>query len=319
MTAWFVAGLIAAFAVSFADEAAIRFVRGFGFGRHPLHGLHHQYRPLAMVSGAGRAGVPARSACPTGRAAARAPRRAFPSLFGQAAYVFSSVALSGLFVNAIKVLFGRARPRLLDQLGAHYFDPLTFGYLNASFPSGHSTTVGAIVGILIIWYPRWSLLIIELGLFFAATRIAAQAHYPSDVVTGFLSALFFSIAPGALACQARRRFSLRARENPSRCGGALADKKIPAVVTHRNLRLPGWCVAGLVGDLLGLDHLDDLGTSSDRAWCRGCECAMSAGPAPPGSAARHARAARSGTGTRNRRSSRNGAARHRHWALPSSR
>ncbi len=115
-------------------------------------------------------------------------------MFGQAAYVFASVALSGLFVNVVKVLFGRARPRLLDQVGAHYFDPLTFGYLNASFPSGHSTTVGAIVGILIIWYPRWSLLIIELGLFFAATRIAAQAHYPSDMVTGFLVGMFFSIA-----------------------------------------------------------------------------------------------------------------------------
>ena len=82
------------------------------------------------------------------RGGARAKAR-LSFVFGQAAYVFSSVALSGLFVNAIKVLFGRARPRLLDQVGAHYFDPLTLGYLNASFPSGHSTTVGAIVGILI--------------------------------------------------------------------------------------------------------------------------------------------------------------------------
>ena len=115
-------------------------------------------------------------------------------LFGQAAYVFAAVALSGIFVNIVKVLFGRARPRLIDEFGAYYFDPLTLGYLNASFPSGHSTTVGAIVGILMIWYPRWSLLLIELGLFFAATRIAAQAHYPSDVVAGFLVGLFFSIA-----------------------------------------------------------------------------------------------------------------------------
>ena len=91
------------------------------------------------------------------------------------------------------MLFGRARPRLLDQFGAHYFDPLTFGYLNASFPSGHSTTVGAITGILMIWFPRWSLLIVELGLFFAATRIAAQAHYPSDVVAGLLLGTLFSI------------------------------------------------------------------------------------------------------------------------------
>ena len=73
-------------------------------------------------------------------------------------------------------------------------------------------------------------------------------------------------------------------------------------------------VAGPVGDLLGLDHLDDLRASSDRAWCRGCGCATSAGPARPDSAARHAGAARSGTGTRSRRSSRSDAARRRRWA-----
>ena len=44
-----------------------------------------------------------------------------------------------------------------------------------------------------VWYPRWSLLFVELGLFIAATRIAAEAHYPSDVVAGFLLGSFFSI------------------------------------------------------------------------------------------------------------------------------
>ena len=82
---------------------------------------------------------------------------------------------------------------MIDQSGAWHFEPFTLGYLNASFPSGHSTTVGAIIGILMIWNPRWSLLLIEFGLFFAATRIAAQAHYPSDVATGFTTGLFFSI------------------------------------------------------------------------------------------------------------------------------
>ena len=140
----------------------------------------------------------------------------------------------GLLVNAIKVLFGRARPRLLDQVGAHYFDPLTFGYLNASFPSGHSTTVGAIVGILIIWYPRWSLLIIELGLFFAATRIAAQAHYPSDVVAGFLVGLFFSIGLARWLAGRGVVFRFEPRKILPGTAGAL-DEKIPAVVIDRRL------------------------------------------------------------------------------------
>lgn len=114
-------------------------------------------------------------------------------LFGQAAYVFSAVALAGIFVNIVKVFFGRARPWQMDLLGTWHFDPFSFGYDFASFPSGHSTTVGAVVGILILWFPRWSIVIVEFGLFFAATRIAAVAHYPSDVMAGFATGLFFAI------------------------------------------------------------------------------------------------------------------------------
>ena len=47
-------------------------------------------------------------------------------------------------------------------------------------------------------------------------------------------------------------------------------------------------VAGLFGDLLRLDRLDELAACADRAWCRRCRCARSAGPAPRDSAARHA-------------------------------
>ncbi len=114
-------------------------------------------------------------------------------LFGQAAYVFATIALAGTLVNVIKIFFGRARPKLIDQVGAWSFDPLTLGYLNASFPSGHSTTMGALTGILMIWYPRWWIVLVEIGFLVAATRIAARAHYPSDVVTGFLIGLFFAI------------------------------------------------------------------------------------------------------------------------------
>lgn len=114
-------------------------------------------------------------------------------LFGQAAYVFLSVAAAGILVNVVKVLAGRARPFEIDRLGAWYFDPLSFGYGHASFPSGHSATVGAVVGILIVWFPRWAIVIVEVGLFFAATRIAALAHYPSDVITGFTVGVFSAI------------------------------------------------------------------------------------------------------------------------------
>src|SRR5262249_13175621 len=85
-------------------------------------------------------------------------------LFGQAAYVFASIALAGIFVNIVKVLLGRSRPNQIDQLGAWHFDPLSFGYDYASFPSGHSATVGAVVGVLIVWFPRWAIVVVEFGL-----------------------------------------------------------------------------------------------------------------------------------------------------------
>ena len=82
----------------------------------PLHGLDHQYRPLAMVPGAGRAGVLRDRA---GRLVERGGPRAKARLslmFGQAAYVFASVALSGLFVNVIK-MSARPGPAAADRPG----------------------------------------------------------------------------------------------------------------------------------------------------------------------------------------------------------
>lgn len=115
-------------------------------------------------------------------------------LFGQAGFSFAAVALSGILVNILKIVFGRARPVLFEQHGAFHFEPFSIGYAFASFPSGHSTTVGAVTGILALWYPRFTVFLVLAGLFFSATRIAARAHYPSDVVTGFLLGILFTVA-----------------------------------------------------------------------------------------------------------------------------
>jgi membrane-associated phospholipid phosphatase len=192
MTRWLVVALVAALSAALFDETVIRAVRG---SQEPT------IRFMAWITNVGKSQwylVPAAAvflavglydwSLGGHRAKAR-----LAALFGQAAYVFAAVALSGIFVNVVKVVLGRARPGQLDQLGAWHFDPFSFGYDYASLPSGHSTTVGAIIGVLIVWYPRWAIVLVELGLFFAATRIAAMAHYPSDVIAGFTIGLFFAI------------------------------------------------------------------------------------------------------------------------------
>ncbi|MBK8458221.1 MAG: phosphatase PAP2 family protein [Phyllobacteriaceae bacterium] len=113
--------------------------------------------------------------------------------FGRSAFLFAAIAFSGLIVNALKIVFGRSRPRLFDQDGAWHFEPFTFGSAHASFPSGHSTTMGAVAAVLFLWFPRWRWLTGPLGLFLAATRIPALAHYPSDVVAGFALGFFYTV------------------------------------------------------------------------------------------------------------------------------
>jgi undecaprenyl-diphosphatase len=192
MKRWLVAALVAVLLAGFFDEAVIRAVVG---SQAPV------VRFMAWITNIGKSQwylVPAAIVFlaiglydwSLGSARAKA-RLAF--LFGQAAYVFLAVASAGIFVDVVKVIAGRVRPLGIDRVGAWHFDPFSFSYSYASFPSGHSATVGAVVGILIVWYPRWAILIVELGLFFAATRIAAGAHYPSDVISGFAVGLFFAI------------------------------------------------------------------------------------------------------------------------------
>jgi membrane-associated phospholipid phosphatase len=115
-------------------------------------------------------------------------------LFGQSAYLFGSVAGSGILVNILKVPIGRARPKLFDSAGAIHFEPFSIGYDFASFPSGHSTTMGAVTMVAMVWFPKWRWLILPIGFFLAATRIAAQAHYPSDVVAGFTLGMLFALS-----------------------------------------------------------------------------------------------------------------------------
>jgi membrane-associated phospholipid phosphatase len=146
--------------------------------------------------------------------------------FGQAAFAFGAVALSGLLVNIFKLIFGRARPRLLDEVGIFGTDPFSLSHLYQSFPSGHSTTAGALAMIMILWMPRLWPLWLALGALLAGTRLSTIAHYPSDIIAGFtLGALYtlhlarwlavrgraFRIREGALLPSVRHANGLRRR------------------------------------------------------------------------------------------------------------
>jgi len=114
-------------------------------------------------------------------------------LFSQAGYAFAAVAISGILVNIIKLFIGRGRPVLFEEGGIFQFQPFTTDYANLSFPSGHSTTCGALAMILILWFPRWWPAWSAWFLAIAMSRVPAGAHYASDVVAGYALGLLYAL------------------------------------------------------------------------------------------------------------------------------
>lgn len=98
-------------------------------------------------------------------------------------FVFAAVAGSGLLVDVIKVLIGRARPRMLAE-GFYGFSPPGLDSSFQSFPSGHSNTLFALAVALGLLAPRWRGWLLVLAGAFALCRVGANAHYLSDVVAG---------------------------------------------------------------------------------------------------------------------------------------
>lgn len=100
------------------------------------------------------------------------------------AFLFAAVAVSGMLVDLLKVVFGRARPKLLFAAGNYDFTWLGLQADHWSFPSGHAATAAALAtGLWCLW-PRPIACYIAFAVLIAVSRVITGAHYPSDVVMG---------------------------------------------------------------------------------------------------------------------------------------
>jgi undecaprenyl-diphosphatase len=113
---------------------------------------------------------------------------------------------SGLINLLLKWLFSRIRPWGLreghDEYGFLLFQNFDMGFIEkmkyhfvtlvespttySSFPSGHTTTVVAVMLYLYILFPRYIYLWLSLALVMAFSRVLANDHFVSDILAGVI-------------------------------------------------------------------------------------------------------------------------------------
>ena len=90
--------------------------------------------------------------------------------------------ISGLAVQAMKLLAGRPRPGAGLSMWDAFHLSLTGG-MN-SFPSGHATTSFALAAVLAARFPRAAWPCYGLAVLVAMGRVVGGSHFPSDVLAG---------------------------------------------------------------------------------------------------------------------------------------
>lgn len=108
----------------------------------------------------------------------------YPGRSDAALLILSTTIVSGILVNIVKVIFGRARPQLYADEHLYGFFWGKMDVLYRSFPSGHATTAIAVWLAFALLFPRYRIWLITIGILIALSRVALSQHYLSDVLVG---------------------------------------------------------------------------------------------------------------------------------------
>lgn len=112
----------------------------------------------------------------------------------QAAFVFLTVLASGLLQNALKVLFGKTRPKLFARYELYGFDFVSFDPQFWSFPSGHTITIVSAVAAIYLVTRRYLFALAAVAIVVASTRMLLSEHYLSDVLFSAYLAVAVALA-----------------------------------------------------------------------------------------------------------------------------
>lgn len=105
-------------------------------------------------------------------------------------YIITQIIFALAIVRCLKIVFGRARPETGSE-----FTFFSFDYHYNSFPSGHSADA-FVSGVFLFYllnhseYSKYRFIPLILAFLIAVSRVAVNAHYPSDVVAGMAIGVF---------------------------------------------------------------------------------------------------------------------------------
>lgn len=113
--------------------------------------------------------------------------------------VLIAAVVGTLLVHGLKEAFNLPRPALVLPAGS--FNIIGPRLMVVSFPSGHSATIAAFATIIFIHSRHtWSRVgLIALVLLVGLSRIAVGAHWPMDVLAGWLVGLLIAVVSYVLA------------------------------------------------------------------------------------------------------------------------
>lgn len=129
-------------------------------------------------------------------------QRVLAAVMVRIGFLFTAIAVPGLFVTIVKRFIGRARPGVGGSLDPFLFDPFKWTAAYAGMPSGHATTAFAVLVAFGTLWPRARTALLIYAVLIAISRVVVTAHYPTDVLAGALVG-----AVGAM--MVRRYFALR--------------------------------------------------------------------------------------------------------------
>jgi membrane-associated phospholipid phosphatase len=108
-------------------------------------------------------------------------------------FLIVSLALSGVLINGIKLVVGRARPPALFATGTAQFHPMSDFTTSWSFPSGHSQSIWAAMTALAWIYPPLRVPCLVVAVLVSGSRVVVGAHFLSDVIAGAFLAVAVAV------------------------------------------------------------------------------------------------------------------------------